>query len=124
METMKEKQHPLYDPQSQLRAALRFTEEDLEANRDGYMTKKQRSELGKNRRRWMFLSEIVIVFALLMTIGIIAGGIQKIAVFTSQIEVLALIWIISLAIALFFWFRKKDIDDDLNKGAVESIEGA
>jgi hypothetical protein len=40
-------------PEHLLMEAIGFTEEDLEANREGYMSKRQRARLDKDRNVWI-----------------------------------------------------------------------
>ena len=103
--------------------ALRFTEEDLEANRDGYLTKEQRSKLNRDRRSWKIFLVLALAAAPFGTIMAIVDGIRIHDTFSSRVGIIGLLWIVVFGAIVYLWFKKKALDRDLLKGDVVVVEG-
>lgn len=106
-----------------LQKALDFTDKDLQANRDGYMSKRQRKVL--LRRFWKYIRYILIssvgflVFCI-VCIFVFDNGIVRAGVFIFGILP------ILIAVGLgFVWANSqfRAIQADLRKGNVETISG-
>jgi hypothetical protein len=106
-----------------LMLALNFTEEDLTANREGYLTKKQRSELNKYRLLW--ITCFALTFAAL-SCGVwwaILDGVRRSDSVASRIGIVSLLWIIASGVAIFTWYKKRKFDHDLRQGEVQVAKG-
>src|SRR5690348_4506336 len=111
MEKVKEKQHPLNDPQVQLMSALEFTVEDLQANREGYLTKTQRSKFNQDRKMLrMYLLLVLFVAAPIATLWAINDGIHLHDTLNSRVAIVTVIWIVAFGIAIYIWLDKQKID--------------
>ncbi len=109
--------------------AFDFTEEDLDANRHGYMSKKQRVRLRKNSR-WAL--KYLTRLALRLSIVIIAPTLLIKILLPADNETLILVLVMSSCIAGFILFimvlvivpgNGEMIDHDLEKGDVTFVCG-
>src|SRR5688572_22956723 len=114
---------PLYESENKLMMAPNFTEEDLAANREGYLTKKQRSELNGIRQSWKFFFALAIAAIPLGTLLAIVDGIRIHDNVASRCAIISLIWIVALGIATYVEFKKERYDYDLHKGDVQVVKG-
>jgi len=103
--------------------ALNFTEEDLAAKREGYLTKKQRSELNGVRQSWKIFFALAIAAIPFGTGWAIVDGIRIHDSVASRLGIVGLIWTVSLGIAIYVEFKKNKPDLDLHKGDVVVVEG-
>ena len=92
--------------------AIGFTEEDLEANRNEYITKKQRMRLDRERNS---LKSLTILAILACLVGIV------IAIWVGIIGLI--ISIMATGNGIHTWLKMKDFSADLYKGEVSVISG-
>ncbi|MEO8609571.1 MAG: hypothetical protein ABI690_16890 [Chloroflexota bacterium] len=124
MEKAKEKrQHPLSDAQSKLMNALRFTEEDLQANRDGYLMKQQRSKLNGIRTSWLLCFILTLIVVPFLVAWTVIDGVRIHDTAVSRLGIIGLIWIIASGTCVYCWFKKRRLDHDLHKGNVQVVKG-
>lgn len=102
---------------------LRFTEEDLQANREGYLTKSQRSKLNRDRTSWKIFTALALGAIPFGTVMAILDGIRRHDTVASRIGIIGLICIVCSCIAVYVWLDIKRLDRDLHKGDVQVVEG-
>jgi hypothetical protein len=115
-------QQPLKQ-QFMLMAAIGFTEEDLQANREGYLTKKQRRELNDDRTLWKIFFALTIPTFLIGTLWVILDGIYFKYTIINRIEMMSLLWVFVLGIGFYIWRKIKKYNLDLHKGDVQAVQG-
>lgn len=104
-------------------SGLKFNEDDLAANREGYMSQAQRERMRSDRASW-FLGTMLSLLAWPGASYIaIADGIRIHDTFNSRMGILALITALSLSAAAYCWQQKRHYDADLYKSHVEVAEG-
>jgi hypothetical protein len=111
------------DSDLRLTEALGFGVEELTANRDGYVTKRQRTLLSLERSnwRWLYLAILIltpIVFALVIWDGYRIGDTPS-----SRLGIICFASIVACISFMYAYSKWKAVDKDLLKGNVESIEG-
>jgi hypothetical protein len=122
----KAKGTPKYDSWSQQYAlikAIGFTYDDLDANRGGYMSKKQRAALSKERQFLLYtitigVVGIAILYAIILLRNVIEG--REISY---NIVLIAFIFFVPVLGFLFTWFKRNQLNADLYKGTVYVVEG-
>ncbi len=100
-----------------------FTEEDLEANRNEYITKKQRMRLDRERNAWKSLMTLAILACPIGIVIAIWDGIRIHDTVASRIGIIGLINIITTGIAIYTWLNKRRFNADLYKGEVSVTSG-
>jgi hypothetical protein len=104
--------------QQKLMASLRFSETELQANRDAYMTKQQRGtfRVERNVLRWVQVASAATIplFVLLF--------IQNITVQIMSFCLAAELTIVGLVV-VYGAFQSRRVDGDLYKGDVAEVEG-
>lgn len=109
-----------------LSRALRFDQETLLANRDGYMTKKQRETLRQAAYRQQINLGLLIVTIAVAILGILlleTRAYGRLYVSTPVLVfMLALVGVGALG-AAFLWSRRRELRADLHKGVVETVVG-
>lgn len=123
---MNEKEKPkteAVDAENALMWAIGFTEDDLEANRGGYMSKKQRGFLSHERADWLKGISIIIGLASILFIVILLKGIAAGDTFPDRVTAIAFVCLAAALISLYMWFRRSLINADLRKGDVYVAEG-
>jgi hypothetical protein len=110
-------EHYLGGEQAQLMSALRFDQEDLEANRDGYMTKKQRRRLDNLQSQWMMWTVLAGGFGTIVSLSLF--------IIWSVGNFLPLLMVggATIVLVVYFWSRHKQLRNDLYKGIVSYVEG-
>src|SRR5688572_2481774 len=112
----KAKGTPKYDSWSQQYAlikAIGFTYDDLDANRGGYMSKKQRAALSKERRA--LFNNIVFAIAGAMILHLIVLLVNR----TADGEILygilgfVILFLPPVSLVLFAWFQRSRLNADL-----------
>ena len=112
-----------------LSQALGFDGDDIRANRDGYMTKRQRRRLQRIAGVYsVALWTGVLVVLLMLALGVF--GLMVIRNIASHKEILVLtigvlgfsIWL--MAILSNFNQERRDLKNDLDKGGVEAVTGS
>lgn len=103
--------------------AIGFTYADLDANRDGYMSKKQRAALSKERQFLLYtitigVVGIAILYAIILLRNVIEG--REISY---NIVLIAFIFFVPVLGFLFTWFNRNQLNSDLYKGTVYVVEG-
>lgn len=104
------------DPQQALMKAMNCTDEDLSANRDGYMTLRQKNRLKRRRT-----SLILYIFG-----GLAIGSLQLTIfgyLFSDVIIIVLLIGTFTILYTVLGFLERRRFSLDLHKGAVEVIEG-
>ncbi|HEX2908353.1 MAG TPA: hypothetical protein VHO69_15885 [Phototrophicaceae bacterium] len=118
-----EKEIAKISPQQILMTAIPFSYEDLEANRDGYMTARQRSRLNDDR----FLIQIVGVLALMVCpVCIIAAFVldgQRYNTVVSRVIVSSAIGLLTVGTTAYAGWRWQCLGRDLRQGKVAAVQG-
>ncbi|MCA0452602.1 MAG: hypothetical protein LCI00_01340 [Chloroflexi bacterium] len=104
-------------------AALEFDSEDLDANRYGYMTKKQRNTLSKNRRVWRLLVWAAIISTLIAIVVAILDGIRIQDTVSSRIGVCLVILVLGGAQSFYSYSKVRNYNRDLLKGDIVRVGG-
>lgn len=128
MTSMKDKtkgkpQYGLSSQQIALMKVIGFTEDDLDANRDGYMSKKQRGALSRERQQWLKFIAIIIggtsvLYTLFLLKSIIRGD-----QFPDNILIIAFICLAAALMSMYMGFKRSRVNADLRKGDVYIAEG-
>lgn len=114
---------PKHKPEHMLMQAIGFTEEDLDANREGYMSKRQRVILGSNRTFWNTLTTFAAILAI--PLAFLFSFCSFISAPSSSFK-LGNMALFCLLIAGIIYFMKRKwarVIDDLRTGDVSAIEG-
>jgi hypothetical protein len=122
----KAKGTPKYDSWSQQYAlikAIGFTYADLDANRDGYMSKKQRAALSKERRFLFNTVAIIVGGTVILHLVVLLLNMMEGGEISYGLLGLVLIFLIPVFGALFTWFQRNRLNADLYKGSVYVVEG-
>jgi hypothetical protein len=110
-----------------LQVAIGFTLEDLQANRDGYMTKHQRKELNYRRRLIRVARLGLIMFAPVM-VGLYVQGASAPKdgmMLTSEVILINAVFLAVLLLIAFgiTFLLLHNLNKDLRKGDVVALEG-
>lgn len=108
---------------STLMDAIGFTEEDLEANRNEYITKKQRLRLDRERNAWKFLMTLAMLACPIGIAAAIWDGIRIHDTVASRLGIIGLIIIITTGLGIYTWLHKRRFNADLYKGEVGVTSG-
>jgi F0F1-type ATP synthase assembly protein I len=122
----KAKGTPKYDSWSQQYAlikAIGFTYADLDANRGGYMTKKQRAALSQERRILFSTVAIIIAGAVILHLIVLSINSMKSDAILYGILGFLILFLPPVSLALFAWFQRRRLNADLYKGTVYVVEG-
>jgi hypothetical protein len=103
--------------------AIGFTEEDLEANRNEYITKKQRMRLDRERNAWKSLRVLAMLACPIGIIIAIWDGIRIHDTVASRIGISGFIIVMTTGIATYTWLKMRGFSADLYKGEVSVISG-
>lgn len=106
-----------------LMEGLEFSEEELTANRDGYLTKRQRILLDQERGLWRRLNRLIWVLTPIIIAVIILDGYRIADTPSSRIGFVCFALILAGVSLTYTYLRGKSFDQDLWKGSVEGIEG-
>jgi hypothetical protein len=123
----KVKEKPKHDSGSQqyaLMKAIGFNEDDLHANTEGYMSKKQRAMLSKNRKAWLKRISGVIVIVSILFISALLNGIKGTYRFADAVMLIAGSCLLAALVMLYMWLRRSRLNADLHKGDVYIAEGS
>ncbi len=106
--------------QKTLMTALGFNEDDLEANRGGYMSKRQRAVLSRERSGWLNRIAIMIVaiagfFVFMILSDLLQSGIRE--------NVLGGLSLAGGVAALYMAYMRSRLNNDLHKGDVFVVDG-
>jgi hypothetical protein len=104
------------DAQWTLQVALGFDDEDIEANRDGRLSNRQRARLADHEFRWIgiaILASLVIVWSILN-----ASGRIDVAIGQGGIP-----WLIAAAITGYAWYKGKQYYDYLHAQEIGAVQG-
>jgi hypothetical protein len=121
----KEPPHPTHQD---LMAALKFTDADLKANREGHLTQAQRSHLRRNQA-WQALFTWGMAAFLAFTIFMVSRSVSDAFSKSSNPSNIALVFpplIFAGLMAMFVWMAFKyqtQTKADLHKGYVSSLSG-
>ncbi len=115
--------HPLNDPQVRVMLALRFTEEDLQANREGYLSKPQRAKLNRDRMSWKIFLAMAYIGAPFGTIWAIVDGVHRNDTLTRRLGLIGMGWMVVFGAIIYLWIQKWNLDRDLHKGDVAVAQG-
>jgi len=116
---MNEKEKPkteAVDAENALMWAIGFIQEDLNANRDGRLSKIQRDQIASQMFRWMgiaILATLVILWSVLNAAGRI----------NSAIEQGGIVWSIVASVAGFAWCMWKQFYDEIRAPEIGAVQG-
>jgi hypothetical protein len=122
----KAKGKPKYDSWSQQHAlmkAIGFTQDDLDANRGGYMSKKQRAALSHERQFWLNSVAIIIGGTAILYTFILSKSIIEGSQFYNSLTTIAFLSVISAGLLMYMGFQRSLVNADLRKGDVYVAEG-
>jgi hypothetical protein len=106
-----------------LKLAIGFTEEDLQANQDRYITKRQRLILNRERSGWrLFCYSAVVLSPILCALALLDGLIAGDPV-QSRISIISLICGLTAIFFTYCYLKWQQYDSDLSKGDVAVVEG-
>jgi hypothetical protein len=112
------RRHPLYEQDRLLNGTLGFTDEDLAANQDGYISDKQRLRLKRERRKWKFFIVVTLLAYPFGWMLIVFPETYRPA--TAGIGV----WFGASVTIFICWLFMRDFDQDLAEGKTQVIRGA
>ena len=111
--------HAPVSEQDLLMEALRFTAEDLEANRAGRLGPGNVARLNGSRLTNVWLAVISgIVCGVLGLVGLAANSISTVCLAQAGFFV-----VFSLGVLIYNWWKARKLAGDLNRGQVEAIQG-
>jgi hypothetical protein len=113
---------PKHKPEHMLMQAIGFSEEDLEANREGHITKRQRVRLNAKRTSWGLRSALAVGIMLFLCASAIIDGNRIGDTVESRVAIIALICIIGGTAIIYTRLRGGYFNSDLRKGDVHIIE--
>jgi hypothetical protein len=117
-------EHPLANPQAGLMNLLGFAEADLEANRDGYITKRQRTWLHSIQRQRVILIVLAIVTESVLIVVVTSGqSLSSCAQCSNPILALTIFMVAIAVFIVYFWLEWRKTKKDLYKGDVAVAEG-
>ena len=108
---------------SSLMETIGFDEEELTANRDGYMTKRQCSILNNDQNWWHGINLLTIVITPLAIGLTFWDGIRVSDTISSRIGITVFILVIGIICYIYTHWKWKQVNTDLGKGNVISAEG-
>ncbi len=117
---MEKKKHK---PEEVLMEAIGFTEEDLEANRDGRITERQRKLLNDERLSWRGWIFLALGACPVISVIILLDVVRTQADLWNRVQVIGLVSVVAIGVALFAWFRMSYYSDDLRTDDVQVAEG-
>jgi hypothetical protein len=103
--------------------AIGFTEEDLEANQDRYITKRQRLILNRERTEWRLFCYSAVVLSPIACAAAIVDGILIGDTIASRIGIISLICLLTAIFFTYCYLKWQQYDADLSKGDVAVVEG-
>ncbi|MBZ0293784.1 MAG: hypothetical protein K8L99_14550 [Anaerolineae bacterium] len=107
----------------ELMNALDFTPQELEANKEGYLTKRQRHRLSDERSFWRFFDRLIKAASPILIILAALDGIRIGDTISSRAVIISLMCIITFTLLLYIGTRWRKLDKDLSKGDVTAVEG-
>ena len=111
--------------QKALMSAIGFNEDDLEANRGGYMSKKQRAMLSRDRADWLnWLSVIIVVVAGSFVFLLFNSLRESPESFGNFVRMIGFFCLVGGLLSFFMWNKYFRLNDDLHKGDVFIAEGS
>jgi hypothetical protein len=111
--------------QKVLMTAIGFNEDDLEANRGGYMSKKQRAMLSRDRKDWLnWLSVIIVVVAGSFVFLLLNALRESPESFGNFVRMIGFLCLAGGLLSFVMWNKYFRLNDDLRKGDVFVAEGA
>ena len=105
-------------PEHLLIEAIGFSEEDLEANREGYMSEQQRRSLF---RKWTPWTCFTLLFAALILPTMLPFVLEQLG--TSTLSPLTLIAAVFLVVPVYFAYKWWQLSVDMRQRLVTSVEG-
>jgi hypothetical protein len=114
---------PKSKPEHMLMQAIGFTEEDLEANREGYMSKRQRSRLYAKRSSWGIRTILAVGITLFLCVSAIIDGNRIGDTVSSRLAIIGLICIVGGSAVVYTRLKGANFTADLWKGEIHIIEG-
>jgi hypothetical protein len=119
MDTVK---HDVY--RLRLMNAIGFTQADLQANREGYMSKPQRATLSSRRKDWLNGITIAVIAAAAFSTFFLTQGVLAGDWFSSErVLTIGIFCVIAGVVWFIGWLHWNRLDADLDKGTVFNIEG-
>lgn len=109
--------------QKALMKAIGFSEDDLDANRGGYMSKKQRAKMSLNRAAWLNNITVIILFTAGLFVYVVVAGIVSGWQFGTSLMGFGVLSVIVGVAALYMGIMRSRLNADLHKGDVFSVEG-
>lgn len=106
-----------------LTEALGFGAEELAANREGYMTKRQRVMLSQGRGLWRWLYIAILILTPIAFMVIIWDGYRIGDTPSSRFGIICFASLLASISFVYAYLKWRNLNHDLLKGNVESIEG-
>lgn len=103
--------------------AIGFTLTELDANREGYMSKRQRQRLSDVRGSWRNFGTLIKVMSPSLIVIAVVDGIRIGDTVSSRGGIVSLIVIITLIVLIYVHFKWRGFERDLLKGDVASVNG-
>jgi len=117
-------EHPLTNPQAPLMNRLKFSEDDLRANQEGYMTKRQRKRLNAIQRQRAILIILAILTEVVLAVVMTSGqDLTSCTQCSNPTLGLTILMVAVLVFIAYFWFERRKTKQDLYKGEVAVVEG-
>ena len=111
--------HAPASEQELLMAALKFTPEDLEANRIGRLGRGNMAQLEGRRSSNGSLAVVSAILCVVLSIvGLAANSISPVCMAQAGFFV-----VFSLGVLIYNWWKARNLTGDLNAGQVEAIQG-
>src|SRR5687768_13623694 len=104
-------------------SALNFTADDLEANRDGYMTKHQRAIINDDRAVWAVICRLIPVILILAIVLAIWDGARIGDTAASRCGIVALLLLFAGAGYYYADSQWRQRNHDQSKGDVVMLDG-
>lgn len=114
---------PKYKPEHVLMEAIGFTEEDLEANRQGYLTKKQCVHLNKERSKWLTYSLVAAGVGFYFIVRILLDDIPFYVTVPNKVPIIGIILVFAGTTATHFFWKSRRFGTDLRNGETNFTEG-
>jgi hypothetical protein len=114
---------PKHKPEHLLMEALDFTDEDLAANREGYLTKRQLLRLSQRQNSWTMGVVLAAIGSVFLCAFAIMDGIRIGDTVSSRVGIIGLIAILAGGFVLYTWTKGARFAVDLRQGELEAVEG-
>ncbi len=114
---------PKHKPEHLLMGAIGFTEEELEANREGYMSKRQRSRLNAKHSSWGIRTILAVGITLFLCASAIIDGNRIGDTVESRVAIIGFICIVGGTAIIYTRLKGANFTADLRKGDIHIIEG-